>query len=346
MSAGPMMQGPDNQPNMDRGPSNDSIVTGPVGDLAELIRSRLAMRRDIDKQAAVRASVHERIILPDTPLAMTDDELIDHVRKSKDMKNWYARHRSSMDTMFGQHGPLMSVALAITSKRNRPINNVQAAIHALHNIRHGLSLSDGLLKLHEPSLRNLRDGILRGDSPRKLALAATGPKISQYARALAGDHSATPIDMHVASLLWGRPDVSDREHRQGREHIMRLASKIGWTPRQVQASMWAANQRRNGETPTTYEDHFSNPEIADLAKQVMSSDKPLPRYQPKESTEPSDLQDTGHDDLLSHLVLSDDPAMDLPTDPKFILAGSMNDNGIPEQGSPNLVDRDMPTTPN
>lgn len=219
--------------------------------------------------------LNERTSAPPTPLIHTDDELVAHVRGSADMKNWYSAHTASMKALLGEHAATFSLALAATSPRNKVGGNVTQAIKALHHIKHGLPFTGGLA-FHRKNLEILREGVKSGATPRAIAARLGGSKVGPYAQAVMGRHDATPIDMHVSTLLWGKPDPTEREHREGAAHVRRIAGLVGWTPRQTQAAMWAANQRRNGTTVSTYEDYLKQPHIAERIRRVLSSTAPLP----------------------------------------------------------------------
>jgi hypothetical protein len=259
----------------------------------------------------------ERTSAPPTPLVHTDDELVAHVRGSADMKNWYSAHTASMKSLLGEHAATFSLALAATSPRNKVGGNVTQAIRALHHIKHGLPFTGGL-SFHRKNLEILRSGVQSGSTPRAIAARLGGSKVGPYAQAVMGRHDATPIDMHVSTLLWGKPDPSEREHREGAAHVRRIAGLVGWTPRQTQAAMWAANQRRNGTTVSTYEDYLKQPHIAERIRRVLSSTSPLPDLTEGVEGSPADVAEPDAEGLGSVLLgeLGADPAVaDRPLPP-------------------------------
>jgi hypothetical protein len=116
----------------------------------------------------------------------------------------------------------------------------------------------GLLENLSAFMADALDGDPRPDFPtygRQRSLAAlglryrwgpdkaTGPKVSAFARALAGDAHSVVIDRHSARIAWGRQDVEAptlRQLRVAQEAHRRAGSVLGIAPRDLQALLWVA----------------------------------------------------------------------------------------------------------
>ena len=73
----------------------------------------------------------------------------------------------------------------------------------------------------------------------------SGGKVTEFAPGLLGDPYAIAVDMHVASVLFGTKDPNDFQRFAGQLAIMRVAKRMGWTPAEVQAAIFADHIQRD-----------------------------------------------------------------------------------------------------
>jgi GNAT superfamily N-acetyltransferase len=88
-------------------------------------------------------------------------------------------------------------------------------------------------------------------------------KMSNFSKALSGDKDAIAVDMHVWSIIMGKDPnkkqvnpKNQKEFDRAKEFVMLLSSELGLAPREVQASLWAANMLRTGSKPDSYEEYI------------------------------------------------------------------------------------------
>ena len=88
-------------------------------------------------------------------------------------------------------------------------------------------------------------------------------KMSNFFKALTGDKDAIAVDMHVWSLIMGKDPnkkqvnpKNKEEFDRAKEFVNLLADELNLSPREVQASLWAANILRTGGKPDSYEQYI------------------------------------------------------------------------------------------
>jgi hypothetical protein len=87
--------------------------------------------------------------------------------------------------------------------------------------------------------------------------------MSNFFKALTGDKDAIAVDMHVWSLIMGKDPnkkqvnpKNKEEFDRAKEFVNLLADELNLSPREVQASLWAANILRTGGKPDSYEQYI------------------------------------------------------------------------------------------
>lgn len=85
-----------------------------------------------------------------------------------------------------------------------------------------------------------------------------GAKVPDYAAAILGDINAMAIDRHVAGILFDTHAPTAPQIRAAKERITQIAERLGWTPREAQTALWAANIMLEGNKVYGYEAYLPN----------------------------------------------------------------------------------------
>lgn len=150
------------------------------------------------------------------------------------MSNWYVRARQAFPQISDSDWPVFSQLLAATSIQCRPSVNAKRALAIWNGQQIGLM----------PAARSEVRRVICG-------LPLNGPKTSVYARALAGDTSAIPIDRWM--LRWaGEKYVNRRSTIRIKRMVRHRARKWNISPRDAQARIWEEVIVANGRTPESY----------------------------------------------------------------------------------------------
>lgn len=172
-------------------------------------------------------------------LRMGFDKLLAAAQEAQDWKDWYRRHEPLIHEMFGDEAVLFKALLAATSQRAVTHTNVGLALKAYKQLKGGLPFTGYL-----PSVIANLDRIRANE-------VLVGRKIGEFGGAMddtgGGDNIA--VDQHIGELMFGTPRPTAAQVRKAKEVIFKIAQKLGWQPREVQASLWAYNQLVRGEKP-------------------------------------------------------------------------------------------------
>lgn len=121
--------------------------------------------------------------------------------------------------------------LAITSPRVAVVRNIRLAL-----------CYSRMRKAHPTTIRGVRAALEHWEDTGEIR----GPKTSRFAKALNGDEDAVVLDVWMAFAM--RVDQRVFATKSGYERhsrtIRRVAKKLGWTPAETQASIWAAAYRQ------------------------------------------------------------------------------------------------------
>ena len=177
------------------------------------------------------------------------DALTQLAQDHEQFKTWYSDFQAFLSDYLGKHkdyAPLISDLLAATSPQTSIEENIPRAIRALREyIDTGAFLS-------------FKFAAHQGNLARSVAgEPLSGMKVPDYSNALAGDHSAMAVDLHVAEIMFGVTKPSPRQVQAAKRRIQGIAERLGWTPRETQAALWAANQTLRNEIPQSYEAHLA-----------------------------------------------------------------------------------------
>lgn len=179
-------------------------------------------------------------------------------------RDWYSTFQSELDRLFGPDAELFQRLLAVTSQNTSVNGNVTLALKSYVQFKNGQNFT-GYLPAVSMNLEAVRNEEQVG-----------GRKIGNFSRATAGEQTAITVDRHIAQLFFGVTIPTRAQYEKAEQIIRELAKKLDWTPAQVQAALWAANIRRNGKEPQTYDDYLRRLEgdgrLAGWIDQIRGSD--------------------------------------------------------------------------
>ena len=164
-------------------------------------------------------------------------DLVAAAESQKDWKNWYQRHEATLSDVFGGDADLFQKILSATSQATGVKGNVTLALKAYDQLLSGKPFQ-GFLPAVIKNLERIRN-----------EEALSGAKISQYGKANEGDTDAIAVDRHIAMLFFNTKTPSRAQIFSAKVRIRKIAERLGWEPRQVQAALWAYNQVRLGTDP-------------------------------------------------------------------------------------------------
>lgn len=167
------------------------------------------------------------------------DTLMAAAQQSSDFRDWYRKHEPIIDELFGEDAKLFKAILSATSQAASVLANVGLALKAYKQFKAGQPF-EGYL----PGVVNNLDRI-RGEQ------TLFGPKIASFGGAMDDQAGEVAVDRHIGELLFGTVKPSPAMIVKAKQVITQIAQKLGWEPREVQASLWAYNQMRRGGTPET-----------------------------------------------------------------------------------------------
>ena len=178
----------------------------------------------------------------------SEEELTNLAKDSEGFKNWYNEFKGFLQSFLSEHAdyaPLVSEFLNATSAATSVEVNVPRAVQALREFIDTGAFESFKLMAHKKNLERAA----RGEQ-------LSGPKISQYSDAIFGNPNAIPVDRHIAQLLFNVDSPSTKQITSAKKRIRSIADRLGWTPSQVQAALWAANQKRKGQIALSYEGYL------------------------------------------------------------------------------------------
>ena len=158
-------------------------------------------------------------------------ELTGLAQEQEQWKDWYDRHKTIVKDIFGDESELFERLLAITSQGASVKSNVTFALRAYEQLKRGMPFDGFMFPAIRMNLERFRDG-----------LDIRGQKIAPFGNATLGSHDDMAIDRHVAWLLFKTDTPNKGQVEKAKEAIRKIAATLGWTPREVQAALWAANQ--------------------------------------------------------------------------------------------------------
>ena len=175
-------------------------------------------------------------------------ELESLAKSQEDFRFWFQDFKGFLETYLGpnkEYAPLVSEFLNATSAASTVGSNVQAMMKALREYIETGTFVSSFLPAHRGNLHRAQSG-----------QTLSGPKISEYSDAVFGIETAVPVDRHIAQLLFNTDKPTKSQIAAAKIRVAKVGLRLGWTPRQTMATLWAANIARNGRTPQSYEKYL------------------------------------------------------------------------------------------
>ena len=229
-------------------PSRAQLTVQGIADLSDnelanldlTVADRANARRALGRpaQLAQPGVFEQRTTVQQGRIRRSLNELVAAAESQKDWKNWYNRHEQALVKLFGDDAPLFQKILSATSQATGVKGNVTLALKAYDQLLSGQQF-EGYLPAVIANLERIR-----ADQ------ALEGAKIAQYGEANEGNVEAIAVDRHIAMLFFNTKTPSKKQIESAKERIRKIADRLGWEPRQVQAALWAFNQVRLGTDPT------------------------------------------------------------------------------------------------
>jgi hypothetical protein len=171
---------------------------------------------------------------------MTRQALTDAALSQASWKDWYEEHREVLDEFFGDYAQMFQQILDVTSQAASVKANVGLGLKAFGQWLRGEEF-DGFLPAVIMNLNRLRD-----------SAQVQGQKIKAYRASNAGQDDQPVVDRHIARLIFGVDSPTAAQFAKAQQILTEIAAEIGWTPRQVQAALWAHSIVKSGKTPESY----------------------------------------------------------------------------------------------
>lgn len=172
------------------------------------------------------------------------DELQAFALEQSSWRDWYERYQAVLEDIFGDDTQLIRKLLAATSQAASVPANVGLAIKAYEQMLSGAPF-EGYLPAVIKNLERIRAEV-----------ELSGQKIGEYGKANEGDSDGIAIDRHLAMIMFDTVSPTAAQVEAGKNAVREIAARLGWQPRQVQAALWAANIKRTGKEPQSYDTYL------------------------------------------------------------------------------------------
>lgn len=179
-------------------------------------------------------------------------------------KDWYEEHQAVLDDFFGDHAQLFQDILSITSQAASVKANVGLALRAF-GLYHRGEPFDGKLRGLEDS--TFLPAVIMNLERLREQEQLNGQKIRAYKASNDGKVDQAIIDRHISQLIFGVKSPSKAQFAKAQKILSEIANEIGWTPRQVQAALWAHSIYKSGKTPESYGDYLTKLEAKGTIEQ-------------------------------------------------------------------------------
>ena len=210
-------------------------------------KGRAALRSAETKMAGVSFAV--RANKDSLRVKMTRQALTDAALNQASWKDWYEEHQAVLDDFFGDHAQLFQDILSITSQAASVKANVGLALKAFGQYMRGEPF-DGELRGEESS--GYLPAVIQNLERLREKTQLQGQKIRAYKASNDGKVDEAVIDRHISRLIFGVDSPSKAQFAKAQKILTEIANEIGWTPRQVQAALWAHSIYKSGKEPESY----------------------------------------------------------------------------------------------
>lgn len=178
---------------------------------------------------------------PRATIAYKAQEIAKLCEQFDNYKDWYKECQGTLTELFDGAVETFVKILTATSQAATVKSNVALAIKAYRQLLNG-EMFEGFMAPVRENLERIKKG-----------LDPIGPKIAEYGKAMTTGEGI-PVDRHIFQLLYhtkgSKPSEAQIEKAKG--VIRNTAQELGWSPSQVQASLWAAHIVKTNEKAETY----------------------------------------------------------------------------------------------
>jgi hypothetical protein len=217
---------------------------------APKFQSQKAVNKDIQQRTnAASEKLKQLFNRGNIPLNISEAKQI--VNEVIDWSSWYDGISDYVNDIFGEYSEDVLSLLPLASQGNGSAGTVALAINNIERIYKG-EKPVGLAEY-----KGYVSDFLGGKG-------IESDKMYNFFKALTGDKDAIAVDMHVWSIIMGKnpnkKQVNPKNQAQfnrAKEFVNLLSKELGLAPREVQASLWAANILRTGGKPDSYEEYIA-----------------------------------------------------------------------------------------
>ena len=192
---------------------------------------------------------------------ISDADIEASAERGKEWRDWYTTWDKYMRALVGKRPEYHALAawfFAATSPSNLVGANIAAIQRAFRNfVETGdPGISFGKMESHQFNLRRVVGKFPTGAVAEPTAVGGgligggtglSGGKVPEFAPALLGDPHAIAVDMHVASILFGTKSPTEWQRFAGQMAILRISKRMGWSPAEVQAAIFADHIKQTEE---------------------------------------------------------------------------------------------------
>jgi ADP-Ribosyltransferase in polyvalent proteins len=233
--------------------TEQSQAVAPYGSGIRNVQASVGGRNIGEKELAKRTNVASeklKTLFNRDNIPLTIDEAKEIVGEVVDWSNWYDGISSYAEDVFGEYAEDFLSLLPLSSQAANSATTVALAIGNAERVYKGEN-PVGVAEYYGYVSDFLGGKGIKSD------------KMYNFFKALTGDKNAVAVDMHVWSLIMGKDPnkkqvnpKNQKEFDRAKQFVNVLADELGLAPREVQASLWAANILRTGGKPDSYEEYI------------------------------------------------------------------------------------------
>lgn len=199
---------------------------------------------------------------------LTRQQLVNAAMSSSDWKDFYSRHQALLEEVFGSDADLFQKLLSATSQAASVATNVALALKAYSQLKRGEEFDGRLRGEQSPGYL---PAVIQNLNRIKAEEEVQGQKIRAYTAANEGAEESVVVDRHIARMLFGAISPTKAQFAKASGILTEVARMLGWSPREVQAALWAASIRKSGKNPESYDSYINRLRASgDLAKRIGS----------------------------------------------------------------------------
>lgn len=236
---------------MSRTEQSQAVAPYGVGirDIQASVGGRNIEQRELVKRTNIASDKLKQLFDRDN-MPLSIEEAKEIVQEVIDWSNWYDGISEYSESIFGEYTEDFLSLLPLSSQANNSASTVALAIGNSERIYKGEN-PIGVAEYYGYVSDFLGGKGIKSD------------KMYNFFKALTGDKDAIAVDMHVWSIIMGKDPnkkqvnpKNQKEFERAKEFVRLLSKELGLAPREVQASLWAANILRTGGKPDSYEEYI------------------------------------------------------------------------------------------